>query len=327
MREVAALLLAGVLLVAGGAKLFDVAGTRRSVAELGLPRFLGWPAAIAVPPLELALAAGLLVEATSRAAAGVAAGLFGAFAAVLAVAALRGRQASCGCFGRLHEARAGYRAAARSGVLALVAASVAVTPAGELDWRELAIGLAVAGALVQGVLWIVLLRRYGRSLRRIDELTSAGEGEPDPVLRPGDAMPPFVLPHVDGGRRSLGDLLAPGLPALLVLTDERCPSCATLYPDLGRWQAEHGDRVTIAVLGLGSAEALTALAEEHDLATVLVADHDTFASLGVEATPAALVVEPDGRVAQTLRYGAIDVEMLLLDIVEAHMTKEVALHG
>lgn len=331
MREIAALLLAGVLVAAGGAKLLDPGGTRRTARELGVPSVLGWPIAIGLPLLELALAVGLILPATSRAAAVAAACLMTVFAAVIAVNVLRGRRVDCGCFGRLHSSGAGYPAVARNAVLASLAVMLAIAPAGRVGWLELGAALVVTLLAGQAALWVITLTRYGRVLRRIDELTASEtvleEPETKPLLDPGDTVPTFALRDGVDESRTLHELLAEGRPLVLVATDERCGSCAALYPDLARWQEEFAGLVTIAVLGLGDADSLAALAQEHGLDIALVADPATFEALGVEATPGALVVGPDGLVASPFRYGSLDIEMLVLDTVEATAPKEVAQRG
>lgn len=327
-REIAALLLAGVLVVAGGAKLFDLAGTRRSVSELGLPSRLGWPIAIVLPLVELALAVGLVVTATSRAAAAATAGLFAAFAGVVGLAAIRGRAADCGCFGQLHSSKAGYPATARSLALALLAVWIAATPAGRVGWLELGIAVGVGAVTGQGIAWVVLLRRYGRALGRIDELETGSELEiaDEHGLEVGTEAPGFELAALDGAQVTLTDLLAQARPVVLVATDERCGACTALYPEIARWQRELHDQVAVVVLGDGSREKLRALAEEHELDAVLCADRGTLAAYGVYGTPSALWIDPDGRVASPVRYGALDLEALVLDAAESH-TLEVAHHG
>ncbi len=64
-----------------------------------LPQALIWPAAAVLPPLELAVAVGILIGRTRPSAAAAAALLFTLFGAALAINLLRGRrQIDCGCF-------------------------------------------------------------------------------------------------------------------------------------------------------------------------------------------------------------------------------------
>lgn len=328
MIDVLRILLAVVFATAGVAKLADLEGSRRAVAGFGVRDPLARPLGLALPLAELAIAAGLLFTASARYAAAAAAGLLAVYCVAIGTALARGRTPDCHCFGRLHSAPAGGGTLTRNAGLGAVTVAIALIPAATPSWLALAIGAVTAALGAQAALWVVLLRRYGQALRRIDELTAAPiDHEVEPPLGPGDVMPAFVLPRSEGGRQGLDELRGRGLPVMLVLTDERCGSCAALYPVLARWEVEFGDHVTIAVLGLGSAESLTALAQEHGLETVLIADPGTFDTLGVEATPGALVVAPDGRVTAALQYGAVDIEMLLLDTVQLDTLREVAHHG
>jgi len=98
LAYLAALSLAGVLAVAGVAKLRDRTGTVGSFRALGLPPGL----ATAVPVVELAVALGLVVVPSWSAA--VALALLAAFTTFLARAVRDGVVAPCNCFGRAGSA-------------------------------------------------------------------------------------------------------------------------------------------------------------------------------------------------------------------------------
>jgi uncharacterized membrane protein YphA (DoxX/SURF4 family) len=125
----AALVLAGVLAVAGVAKLRHPAATARDFAALGLPA----PEVLAgaVPAAELACAAALVLVPGWG---GVAAfGLLAVFTADLAAVVRSGRVVSCACFGAASRAPVSARHLVRNGgllVLALAAATI-----GEPIWR------------------------------------------------------------------------------------------------------------------------------------------------------------------------------------------------
>jgi peroxiredoxin/uncharacterized membrane protein YphA (DoxX/SURF4 family) len=316
-REVVALLLAGVLLVAGGAKLFDLAGTRRSVRELGFPAVLGRPVAIVLPLVELALAAGLVVETTSRVAAAAAAGLLVAFAVVIGINAARGRSVDCGCFGPLHSSRTGYSAALRNAGLALLGVGVAATPPVPIGWVEFGTAVAVVALAVQGTISVSLLRRYGRALQRIEELERAG-GRP-PRLEVGDPAPRFVLPSFDNGQVSLDALLAPKRPLLLVFADSRCGPCHALMPKVSEWQHELRDRLTVAVVWQGDLESTTSVATENALRNIVHDPSREIAELyGSWATPSAVLIGPDGQIVRSPGAGAEAIEQTVQSAVETH---------
>jgi uncharacterized membrane protein YphA (DoxX/SURF4 family) len=100
----ARLVLAAVLFTAALAKFADRSGSRRAVADFGLPTVLVEPLALAVPILELATALALLPDPSARWAAVAAGVLLASFTAVIAVNLARGRRPPCHCFGQMRAA-------------------------------------------------------------------------------------------------------------------------------------------------------------------------------------------------------------------------------
>ena len=172
-------------LVAGGAKLADLPGSRRAVAGFGAPERLAHIAGVGVPLCELAAAVALFPTGSARYGALGALGLLVVFMVGIAVAMVRGREADCHCFGQLHSAPVGWRTLARNGGLAAVAAFVVVE-----GWRSpgvsatgwvarVSMGWLVAGgagvvvaALVGFQVWfsLQLLSQNGRTLGRLEAL-------------------------------------------------------------------------------------------------------------------------------------------------------------
>ena len=94
------LLLAAVLLAAGGPKFLDPEGTVRSTRAFRLlPEVAVRPFAYGLPLLELLLAVLLLVGLTTRWAAAATAGLLAIFMFGISMAWIRGLSIDCGCFG------------------------------------------------------------------------------------------------------------------------------------------------------------------------------------------------------------------------------------
>jgi hypothetical protein len=95
MGTISALFLACVFVVAAGAKIRDLEGTRRGFAQLGLPR----PAELAwlVPIMEVVVAALLVLVPGWGGVAGF--GLLIAFTVVLVVTVRSGSPVPCRCFG------------------------------------------------------------------------------------------------------------------------------------------------------------------------------------------------------------------------------------
>jgi peroxiredoxin len=307
-------LLAGVFGVAGVAKLVDRRGSQDALAGFGMPRALVGPVAVLLPLSELAIAGALLPAATGRHAAAAGLALLVAFSATVGWNLLRGRTPDCHCFGQLHSAPAGWKTLARNVALAGLAVFVLVQPSSSASPRQLGAFAAVALVAGQALLSFTLLRRYGRALERIAELETA---TPDTTtLEVGAEAPAFVLPAVGGGEIARESLLAHGKPVLLVFTDPGCGPCHALLPDLARWQHELREQLTVALVSRGNPDENAALAGEHGLETVLVQEDREIAELyGAYATPSAVLVGADGRVAHALVVGAAAIEELVGSVV------------
>ena len=120
---VAALVVATVLLVAGVSKLAQPAQWQSQADGLGVPRFV----ARAVPFVEVALGACLLVQLQRHAVAWLAVALFGAFTSLLALRLAQGKRPPCACFGSLSSKPIGPGHLARNAVfigVALLAATL-----------------------------------------------------------------------------------------------------------------------------------------------------------------------------------------------------------
>jgi protein-disulfide isomerase/uncharacterized membrane protein YphA (DoxX/SURF4 family) len=130
----ARLLLAGVWVWAGLAKIGDPAASVRAVrAYQLLPEWAAKAVGYGLPYLELGLAALLLAGLATRAAAAVSAGLLAVFLAGIVSAAARGLQIECGCFGGGGELGAG-QSTAYTGEIVRDAALLAVS--GFLVWAH-----------------------------------------------------------------------------------------------------------------------------------------------------------------------------------------------
>lgn len=100
LATVLRLLLAGVWLFAGSAKIDDLAGSVRAVrAYRLLPEAVAPVVGAALPFVEVVLGVLLLIGLGTRAAAAVSALLLLAFVVGIAAAAARGLRIECGCFG------------------------------------------------------------------------------------------------------------------------------------------------------------------------------------------------------------------------------------
>jgi len=264
----------------------------------------------------------------------VAAVLLGAFTTLVLGAVATGRTVECHCFGSAGTHPAGPRTLARNAGLIAAAGVVAWSPGG----APLALpttlagsrGLVVVGALVafglvaavavQGWFLVRLYGQQGRLLARIGLLEGAlaapvgRDGVPGQLLglAVGSAAPAFALVGADGSSTTLEDLRAPGQPVVLVFSAPSCAACMVLQPDLVAFQAEHGDRVTLAVLSAGSTRAVAHTAGKAGLRIALAdPDRAVAAAYGAEGTPAAVLVLPDGSIGSPLALGPAAVQGLV----------------
>ena len=276
---IARLLLASVFVVAGVAKLADRAGSKQGLIDFGVPATLATPLGILLPLAELAVAAALIPTSTAWWGALGALALLLLFVIGISVNLARGRKPDCRCFGQLHSAPAGWSTLLRNGALAAVAAFIlwqgregvgpsAVGWLGALSTAQLLAligGLLVLALLAAGG-WILihLLRQNGRLLVRLEALEqriAAGEGaalaDAEPAengapqaagLPVGTVAPTFKLRGLYGETLTLEALRARGKLVMLLFTDPNCGPCNALLPEIGRWQQEYADRLSISLI-------------------------------------------------------------------------------
>jgi thiol-disulfide isomerase/thioredoxin/uncharacterized membrane protein YphA (DoxX/SURF4 family) len=345
---IARLLLAGVFLVAGVAKLADRAGSRQGLIDFGVPGALATPFGILLPLAEIGVAISLIPRATAWWGAAGALALLLLFVAGISFNLARGRKPDCHCFGQLHSSPAGWKTLARNGALAAVAGFIlwggyegagpsALGWLGALSTAQLVglVGGLLALGLVAGQWWFLvhLLRQNGRLLVRVEGLearvaaggaedpaeNSVQETQPPPEGLPvGTPAPGFALSGLYGESLTLEALLAPGKPLLLTLTDPNCGPCTALLPEIGRWQQEYSARLGVSLISRGTAEENRAKSAEHGLTSVLLQqDWEVAEAYQVNGTPSAVLVSPDGTVGSPVAGGAEAIRALVADAVGA----------
>ncbi|MGH9002985.1 MAG: TlpA family protein disulfide reductase, partial [Acidimicrobiia bacterium] len=176
--------------------------------------------------------------------------------------------------------------------------------------------LLVGVVALQGFVLVQVMRQQGRLVLRLDALEAlvGGVDAGDrPGLPVGAPAPTFALPDPWGATVILEELLARGRPVLLLFADPGCGPCNELFPDIARWQRDWRDAITITVVSAGNAEANRAKATEHGLVHLAVQNRREVASAyATTATPSAVLVAPDGRVASPLVAGGDAIWKLLL---------------
>ena len=184
--------------------------------------------------------------------------------------------------------------------------------------------------VVAGLGWfcLELLQQNGRILARMDTLEErfrvpgvpgAAAGErglnghgPHVGLPLGAVAPGFELSRVGGGLGGLSGLLERSLPVLLVFSDPGCGPCNALVPDIAAWQREHRNRLTVAVVSRGSAEANADKTKEHGLSDVfLQADREVAQSYEAHGTPCGVVIDAKGMIQSPVAAGADAISALV----------------
>jgi len=330
-----------VFAVAGVAKLADRAGSRRALIDFGVPAPLAAPLAILLTLAELAVAATLIPASTALWGALGALALLLVFVGAIGFNLVRGHKPDCRCFGQIHSAPAGWNTLARNAALAAMAGFVVWQGydggAGPsvLGWLEelsvVQLAGLVGGMVVLGLLaaqwWLLLnmVRQNGRLLVRLkaveEALASGGLVHSSPNgsaagaeegLPLGSPAPEFGLPDLSGGTLSLGSLRSPGKPILLLFTDPECGPCNALLPEVGRWQKEHAQKLTLALISRGEVEENRRQADEHGLTNVVLqADWEVSKAYRVRGTPSAVLVLPDDSVGSPVAGGSGAIKSLV----------------
>ncbi|HEV2853352.1 MAG TPA: redoxin domain-containing protein [Thermoanaerobaculia bacterium] len=191
-----------------------------------------------------------------------------------------------------------------------------------------ALGLVVIG---QTAFLYQLIKQQGRLVMRLDQVerdlglnpedavergTVAIQARQPSGLPVGTVLPNFELPDLDDQPVSLQDFR--GKRVLLVNWSARCGFCDLIAPDLARAEADlERANVKMLLVSHGTAEAERKLAEEHGLKSPILL---AMGSAGLEAfetvgTPAAYLLDEEGKVAQPLAIGAERVPALVAGLL------------
>ncbi|HZY57747.1 MAG TPA: redoxin domain-containing protein, partial [Rubrobacteraceae bacterium] len=190
----------------------------------------------------------------------------------------------------------------------------------------LIVGLVVLSVVAAQWWFLVhLLRQNGRLLVRIEALeTRLGMGgtlpsqngavpvQPPAGLPVGCQAPAFSLSGLYGETLTLESLRALGRPVMLFFTDPNCGPCNTLLPEIGRWQQEHAEKLTVSLISRDDPEENRAKAAEHGLQHVLLQkDREVSEAYKAYGTPSAVLVQPDGTIGSPVVGGAEAIRALL----------------
>ncbi len=308
------LALAGVFALSAISKLRDRDGSRDAVQAFGVPKALAAVIAPALPVLE-ALAAVLLVIGGTAGRYGAILGLamLAAFTVGIGVNLALGRQPDCHCFGSLSKGSISTRSLVRN-VVFLALAGVGASRVGPTtgDWLADRTALELLVGVLALVLLAVLLAgwqlftRYGVLLHRVETLEILARGE-DPRI----PAPDFELPDLDGVTRTRDDLLAPGVPVLLLHTSPTCGPCEEMLPVFKGWHDLHAGRLDFVMVASGREAQVRAKYGDSGLTVLLDENRAVSDSFKVNGTPAAVLIAPDGKISGGPAHGSIEVGSLV----------------
>lgn len=303
--------------VAGVTKLSDQRGTRDAVRNFGSPEPLAPALSFVLPIAELAIAAGLLFDSTTRSSALAALLMLSLFIVVISVNLARGRTHDCHCFGQLHSRPLGWPTLVRNLIFAFGAGIVlwqvhnrrgssifsALAQLSPFQW------LWLIGALVMVVAILMYLHRRQKRLSVKASATPQG-------LPLDSIAPPFELTAYAGGKSSLPELLAYGKPLLLIFTNPNCGPCVVLFKEIKEWQESHSEQLTIALISFGTIKENFVNVARNRLGQVLLQqEREVAEKYGAHVTPTAVVVNTSGKIASPLAAGAEEIRKLLATVL------------
>ena len=345
----ARLILAAVFVVSGVSKLFDLSGSQGAMRSFGVPERFTRVGGIALPIAEIIIAVLLIPATTAAWGALLALILLAVFVAGISYSLSRGRKFDCHCFGQLTTSEIGQATLVRNAALAVLAAFVTISgfvydnpgPAlaevfgdlGAFEWVLLVIVVVLLVALAAvGWLLVHLLGQNGRLLVRLDRIEAAledadieiaddededDEDEGEEGLAFGAPAPAFSLSGLYGETMTLDSLRAAEKPVLLLFTDPGCGPCNAMMGDVGKWQRELSEKLTIAVISRGSLEDNRSKAKQHNLTHVLMQkDNEVADAYQTFGTPTAVLVRPDGTVGSAAAGGAQAIGTLVKQAAE-----------
>jgi len=351
---VARLILAAVFLVSGISKLFDLAGAQAAMRSFGVPESMTRAGGILLPIAEIVIALLLLPVETAKWGALLALILLAVFIGSISYNLSQGRKFDCHCFGQLTTSEIGPSTLIRNAVLAVLAAFVLIEgfasdnvgpsipeAARSMDgfqWVVLILGIIVIAVLAaESWLLVHLLGQNGRLLVRLDRIESAledadielsdeddedeEEDEEEEGLAFGSPAPAFSLSGLYGETMTLDALRAAEKPVVLIFTDPGCGPCNALMPDVGKWQRDLADKLTVVAISRGSLDDNRAKKKQHNLTTVLMQkDNETADAYMTYGTPTAVVVRPDGTIGSAAAGGADAIRALVKQASEGKIT-------
>ncbi len=337
------LFLAGVFGLAGYAKLADLAGSRKTAGDFGVPASLVGFVAVALPAFEIGIAVLLLFNLTSWYGATGAAILLVLFALGMVYQMAKGNAPDCHCFGQIHSRPVGVSSLFRN-LFFLVPAVVLISKGradqgmsiASVDRDSLQLMLLIAAVLLMGIVIDILRRvtsKQDEIVRRIDilEVESKGGGQverenagsPHDGLPIGATVPSFDVTDLGGVHRTTRSITSENVPVLFFFVSPTCTPCKVLVPKFREWAESLSGKVNIVMISSGTIEENSEKFGDLKAGALFVDDEREFAdAVGAKWTPSALYVDQNGKIASHIAAGDTAIVELVRKIEAADLTEE-----
>ena len=335
--------LAGVMALAGFAKLADLAGSRQAFEGFGLKGPLAKFGPIALSLVEIAIAGALLFVQASWYGAMAALALLILFVVQMTYQLAKGNSPDCHCFGQVYSAPVSPISIVRNIVFAIPAAvlvvrgqsgqGVAITDP-SVNTFELVFGVVVTTFLLGIAAYLrKILERQNQILKELEIMDIVAKdggtverndaGAPREGLPIGAVVPDFALEDLGGASVSLDDLKNDGLPVLFLFVSPNCTPCRSMLPDLQQWVEDLSGKVHLAFVTSGTAdENREKFGETIGSSLYLQAEREVASIFRANWTPSAVFMDRRGRVASQIAAGDQAIRSLVESIKQEDLERD-----
>jgi len=335
--------LAGVMALAGVAKLADLEGSRKAFEGFGVPLPLTNVGPVILSVLEIAIAGMLLFTTTSWFGAVGSLALLLVFIGQMAYQLAKGNAPDCHCFGQVYSAPVSAVSLIRNAIFAIPA--VVLVARGQdsqgtsltdpsVNVIEIGFGIAIVALLIGALAYLrKLLDLQNQILKHVEVMEIvARDGSPierTEVSNPNEGLPigavapRFEAKDIRGGRVTLDDLRADGLPVLTLFVSPNCAPCRSLVPEFKEWIAALSGKVRFAFVSSGSAaENIDKFGDEIAELMLLQDNREVAGLLRAVWTPTAILMDTRGRIASHTTAGDTAIRSLVDAIKGEDLSRE-----
>jgi thiol-disulfide isomerase/thioredoxin/uncharacterized membrane protein YphA (DoxX/SURF4 family) len=335
--------LAGVMALAGFAKLADLEGSKKAFEGFGVTGELAKVGPILLSILEIGIAAMLLFVGTSWYGAIGSLALLVLFIVQMAYQLAKGNTPDCHCFGQVYSEPIGPMSVIRNAIFAIPAAvlvvrgqggqGAAITDPG-VNTLDLVLGVVIIALVVTALAYLRKIAADQRQMLKqleVMEIVARDGGaveretasSPHEGLPIGAVVPAFEAKDMRGDVVTLDSLSAGSLPVLFLFVSPSCTPCKSLIPDFEQWIDNLAGRVRIAFVSSGSIQENHQKFGEKISGQMLLQNAREVAELfRSQWTPSAVLMDAHGRIASHVTAGDAAIRSLVESIENEDLTKD-----